>query len=100
MKNHEDELQNLSNFLGKQMKIMQDIMTDKTLYEYASFYKASMNHVFRTDDLIGVDDNGHINLMMNHATHKIIGLYGTIGCEQMEFVLLDIITNELFTLKL
>ncbi len=100
MKDREQEFQNLSNFLGGQIKILRDVMADKTLYEYASFYKASMNHVFRPDDLIGVDDNGHINLMADSATHKIIGLYGTIGCEEMEFVLLDLITNELFTLKL
>ena len=93
-----DPLNDMAKFLQEQIERMHALKSD--MYEYASFYKVSMNHIFRPDDLIGVDDNGHINLMMDHATHKIIGLYATIGCEEMEFVLLDLITNELFTLKL
>ncbi len=98
MNNREQEFQNLSDFLGAQIKKLQELMGEQ--YEYDSFYKASMNHKFKPGDLIGVDDNGHINLMAETPTHKIIGLYATIACEQMEFVLLDLITNELFTLKL
>lgn len=99
--NHDDELQNLSNFLGGQMKKMHDIMTNKNeLYEYASFFKASMNHLFKQDDPIAVDDNGEVDLKAEFATHKIIGIYSTISCERCKLVLLDVITNELYELKL
>ena len=93
-----DKLSEMAKFLQEQLDRMHALKSDR--FEYACFYKASMNHIFRVDDLIGVTENGEINLMMDHATHKIIGLYSTIGCEVMEFVLLDLITNELFELKL
>ena len=97
--NHEDELQNLSNFLGKQMKKLQDLITDN-MYAYSSFYKANMNHVFRPDDLIAINDNGEIDLEVDTATHKILSIYSTINCDVCDLVLLDVITNEPLIFKL
>jgi len=57
-------------------------------------------HRFAQGDNICLDDKGEINLEAEYSSHKIIGLYSTIGSTNTVLILTDVITNEPLIIRL
>lgn len=71
------------------------------MMELAALFIASIKHVIRVDDLIGLDyDRKAIDVEPEIVSHKIIGLYGSIGDACHEVMALDLITMEPIIIKI
>lgn len=49
---------------------------------------------FALDNYVAIDDKGEIDVKSDSATHKIVGIYSTIGSENAVLILVDVITKE------
>ena len=87
----EDSIKQLNNLLPPNYEMMEltAIWLDK---------KVNGKVRFTEGDLIAVEDGKMIG--NDHATHKVIGCFGDAHNTRLEFIISDVITNEVSILKI
>lgn len=102
MKNKDDKLDDLAKFLHDQinkLKLSAGKM-DEQMYECDAVwltYKVNGSVRVPTGSLVQIKDEQVVadaDLEGDYATHKIIGIYSTIGSTRLVLICLDVITNE------
>lgn len=93
----DDKLNDLSEFLKDQMNRMLALQVD--MVELAAIWVGGKIRVAEGDYIV-IDNDGNISKDGYYATHKCIGCYGTIGDSRHEFIVTDVITNEIQIIKL
>ena len=88
-----DKLSNMAKFLQEQIERMHALRGD--MYECnAVWLNYTVNGSMRVEvgSMVAIEDDKLVDA--DHATHKLIGVYSTIGSEKIELILTDVITNE------
>ena len=94
-----DKLNDLAKFLQGQIDRMHALKTD--MYECSAVwlpYKVNGSYRVAVGSMVAIEDDKLTDA--DHASHKLIGIYSTIGSERVELILTDVITQEPLVLKL
>jgi hypothetical protein len=94
-----NNLDDLAKFLQEQIERMEALRTNMVECNAVWLpYKVGGTMRVEVGSMVAIKDNKLTDA--DHATHKLIGIYSTIGSEKVELILTDVITQEPMTLIL